>query len=61
MLTNKDKAFLSSLKWKWKDIEYLENDLKEGRIREPYFIRSVKGEPLAEVWRVGGKQCLHIF
>ena len=61
MLTNRDKAFLTSLNWKWKDIEYLENDLREGRIKEPYFIRSVKGEPLAEVRRVGREQCLCIL
>ena len=61
MLTNKDKAFLTSLNWKWKDIEYLENDLREGKIREPYFIRSVNGKPMAKVSRVGGKQCLRIF
>ena len=69
MLTDKDKAFLGSLNWKWKDIEYFENDLREGRIREPYFIRSAKGKPLAEVYKVKKEvrgslireQCLNIF
>ena len=61
MLTTKDKVFLTSLKWRYKDIEFLENDLREGKIREPYFIRSVNGKPMAKVLRIGGKQCLHIL
>jgi hypothetical protein len=61
MLTDKDKAFLRSLKWKWKDIELFEKELKENKVRKPCFIRATDGKLLAEVWKVGSKQCLRIL
>ncbi|MCK4822476.1 hypothetical protein KA005_42320 [bacterium] len=62
MLTEKDKEWLRGQKWKMKDIEMFEEELKKHKVREPYVIRSSEGFiPLAEVWRVGGEQCLHIF
>ena len=64
MLTEKDKEWLRGRKWKWKDIEILEKELKENRVKEPYFIRGIENIdlPLAEVkGYIKGEQCLHIF
>jgi hypothetical protein len=61
MLTNKDKAWLKSRKWKNQSIELLEKELKRNEVRIPYFIRSKDGTPLAEIHKVGGKQCLKIL
>ena len=64
MLTEKDKEWLKGRKWKIKDIELLEKELKENKVREPYFIRTIDNisVPLAEVKEyIKGEQCLHIF
>lgn len=64
MLTEKDKEWLRRQKWKTKDIEMLEKELKENKVKEPYFIRGTENIniPLAEVKEyIKGEQCLHIF
>ena len=63
MLTEKDKKWLRGKKWRIKDIELLEKELKTNKVREPYYIRSVEGKnlELAEVKKFKGEQCLHIF
>lgn len=62
MLTNKDKAFLKSVNWKYKDIELLEKELKTNKVRTPYFIRTSDGfVKVAEVKEFMGEQCLKIL
>lgn len=62
MLTNKDKAFLKSVKWGCKDIKLLEKELKENKVRVPYFIRTLDGFlKVAEVKKFKGEQCLKIL
>ena len=62
MLTEKDKEWLRGQKWKIKDIEMFEEELRKHKVREPYFIRTLDGFlPLAEVKKFKGEQCLHIF
>ena len=62
MLTEKDKEWLRGRKWKLKDIEMFEKELKTNKVREPYFIRTLNGfVKLAEVKKFKGKQCLLIY
>lgn len=63
MLTERDKEWLRGRKWKGKDIEMFEKELKKNKVREPYYIRSLDGFiPLAEVKQyIKGEQCLHIL
>ena len=64
MLTEEDKEWLRGRKWKSKDLELFEKELKENKVKEPFYIRTTQNinVPLAEVREyIKGEQCLHIF
>ena len=64
MLREKDKEWLRGRRWKTRDIELLEKELKANKVKEPYFIRTIENinVPLAEVKEyIKGEQCLNIF